>query len=143
MPDVLRELPPLPAADLRLVEEYVRLGRPSDDLPYAPDFGDFLAALRAAGDGRPEAELVRRLFRLRKSARLPRASRPSLPIGEIPESDIALADDLIRRKLGTLGGRDQLPYTDEFEQLLTAYNLSASRPLTPHQFWRLVARISK
>lgn len=143
MSDLLRESPPLPPADQKLVDLYSQLGRPSDDLPYSEDFRELMAALRAAGDIRTEEEVMRRLLRLRKAARLPRASRPSTPVGLIPAEDIELAEDLLRRALGALGSRDRLPYTPEFEGLLREYNAQATRPLDPHRFWRLVARISK
>lgn len=143
MSSFLRESPPLAPEDQRLVELYAQLGRPSDDLPYSEDFRRLMESLRAGGDNRSDEEVMRRLLRLRKAARLPRATRPSTPVGLVPAEDIELAEDLLRRALGALGSRDRLPYTPEFEGLLKEYNAQATRPLDPHRFWRLVARISK
>lgn len=143
MTNVFKESPPLPPEDQRLVELYSRLGRPSDDLPYSADLQELMAALRAAGDTRSEREVVARLMRLRKAGRLPRATRPSTPIGDVTTDDVELLGDLLRRQLGALGSRDRLPYSDEFELLRQQYNERASRPLDPHRFWRLVARVSK
>jgi hypothetical protein len=143
MSDLLRESPPLPTQDQRLVDAYARLGRPSDDLPYSSDFDMLLDSIRAAGDTRSEQEVIQRLFRLRKAGRLPHARRPSIPVSDVPTEDVELAEALLRDKLGTLGSRDQLPYTPEFEQLWQDYRTKATRPLDRHQFWRLVARVSK
>ncbi len=143
MSDLLTESPPLAPEDERLVRAYEAIGRPSDDLPYSPEFDELVARVRKEGETRSERELVRRLLGLRKAARLPRATRPSRPVGDIPPADVALAQDLLKKKIGIVGSRDQLPYTQEFEELWAEFLQTAARKLDRHDFWRLVARVSK
>jgi hypothetical protein len=143
MSDLLTESPPLVPEDVRLVRAYEAIGRPTDDLPYSPDFDEFVARVRREGDTRSEHELMQRLLRLRKAARLPRATRPSRLVGEFPPDDVALAQDLLKKKIGIVASRDQLPYTQEFEDLWGEFLQTATRKLDRHDFWRLIARISK
>jgi hypothetical protein len=142
MSDFLRESPPLPLEDQRLVNLYAEIGLPSDTLLYSPEFDVFLNRLRAAGDNRPTQEIARRLLQLRKAARLPRVGHVAYPSIELPETDFDLVQYLLRNHLGTLGSRDQLPYTELFDRIWTEYNRRATRTLDRHQFWRLVARVS-
>lgn len=143
MPSIFDDVKPLSAADQRLVDGYVASGRTTDDLPYSPEFDDFLRTLRDSGDERTEQEIVNRLFRLRKSARLPVLGLRSAPIGSVSPQDVELANFLLNKTVGSVGSRDQLPYTPRFETMFEAYNRDATRPLDKHQFWRLLARIAK
>ena len=143
MPSIFGNVKPLSVEDQRLVDAYVNSGRTTDDLPYSPEFEEMVQSLRDAGDSRTERDLLVRLFRLRKAARLPQLGRRSLPIGFVSESDIELAEQLLKKSVGYVGSRDQLPYTPEFEKLLDEYNRDAIRLLDKHQFWRLLARIAK
>jgi hypothetical protein len=143
MSDLLRESPALPPEDQRLVRFYTELGRPSDDLPYSVDFEEFVNRLRDAGDKRSEHEILRRLFQLRKAARLPRVGSITSVAIDIPPTDFELAEGLLRRHLGVTGSRDQLPYSEQFERIWSEYNRDASRQLDKHQLWRLIARVSK
>jgi hypothetical protein len=143
MPKLIREVPPLPPEDERLVSAYTRLGRPVDDLPYTDDYEDMVRALQQQGDGRDAGSILRRLLRLRKAARLPRIGRLAAPVLRAAPEAIELVERLLREELGTLGSRDQLPYTDRFDRLLQRYNSQATEQLDKHDFWRLVARVSK
>jgi hypothetical protein len=139
----IRESPPLSPEDDRLVEAYKLLGRPVDDLPYTPEFEAMVQSLQAQGDSRDKGTLLRRLLALRKAARLPRLGRLATEILRVPPQDVELVELLLRGELGTLGSRDQLPYTDRIDRLHEQYNSRASTPLDRHNFWRLVARVSK
>lgn len=143
MSDLLTESPALSPEDERLVRLYAAIGRPSDTLPYSSAFTELVAALREQGDQRTEREIARRLFQLRKAARLPRVGHLMYSPLSVPEIDVELVESLLRQRLGTFGSRDQLPYTEEFDTLLGDYNRAATQPLTKEQFWRLVARVSK
>jgi hypothetical protein len=143
MSDFLRERPPISSEDQRLVNIYAEIGQPFDRLLYSPYFDDFLNRLKEEGDQRPPNEIVKRLFQLRKSARLPRLIDTSYPAVEVPEIDFDLANDLLRRHLGVLGSYEQLPYTPLFDQIWSEYNRSASKNLDRYQFWRVIARIRK
>lgn len=133
----------MPPEDQRLVRHYAELSRPSDDLPYSVEFAELVNRLRAAGEARTEHEILRRLFQLRKAARLPRVGRGSSSVVDAPPADVELAENLLRRHLGATGSRDQLPYSEGFDEIWTEYNGSAARPLDKHQLWRLIARVSK
>ena len=142
MSSLLQESPPLPPDDQRLVRLYAELGRPSVDLPYTADFAELVVRVRAAGDKRTEHEILERLFQLRKSARLPRVGHGASVALDVPDMDVETVQALLRRYLGVIRSRDQLPYSEQFEKLWTEYNLHATRPLDRQQLWRLIARIS-
>jgi hypothetical protein len=143
MPSIFGELKPLSVDDQRLIDGYVNSGRTTDDLPYSPEFEELVARLRESGDFRSERELITRLFRLRKAARLPQLGRRSLPIGFVSDGDMELAEFLLKKAVGHVGSRDQLPYTPQFEDLFERFNSESSRQLDRHQFWRLLARVAK
>ena len=143
MPELFTESPPLSAEDQRLVAEYERIGRPSDDLPYSHAFDELIQRLHLEGETRTPNEILKRIFSLRKRGQLPRSLGQSIRIGNIPEFDIRLAEDLLKRTLGPIGSRDRLPYTQEFDRLHIEFNQQAEQPLDKHKFWRLIARISK
>ncbi len=65
-------MPPLSAEDERLVDAYITVGRPLNDLPYTEDF-DRLSTLAGLDDSHQARHMAyRRLLRLDKSGRLPR-----------------------------------------------------------------------
>jgi len=45
--------------------------------------------------------------------------------------------------VGSLGQRDQLPYSEQSGPLVAAFNQQTGRDLTPHDVWRLVAKLAK
>jgi hypothetical protein len=49
-----------------------------------------------------------------------------------------LAQQLLKKYVGHVGSRDQLPYTERFEALFEEYNRNGQRSLDCHQFWRLL-----
>jgi hypothetical protein len=134
---------PLSSEDKRLIEAYEHVALPADALPYSSAFTEMVRSLRHHGETRTERELMRRLLNLRKAGRLPRVGgRTTLP-GRISHDDIELIERLVRESIGSLGSRDQLPYSEAFEALRERYNSEASRQLNPNEFWRLIARVSK
>lgn len=65
-------LPPLSEEDQRLIDAYLQVGRPVDQLPYSQEFDRLIKML-----GKPETSdekylVFQRLLGLRKRARLPR-----------------------------------------------------------------------
>lgn len=141
MSEFLRERPPLPLEDQRLVNLYGEIRLPTSALLYSPEFDVILDRLRAAGDTRSTHEIARRLLQLRKAAQLPRLEGISSPTVDLPESDYDLVQRILKRHIGPLGSSDQLPYTELFEQIFSEYNRRASRTLDREQFWRLIARV--
>jgi hypothetical protein len=125
-----------------LIDIYQRIGRTADDLPYTPHF-ERLYALYAAQHGAAKPtrrQTWRHLLNLRKSGKLPKLGEaPTAPPRAPPE-----AIELLKKLIGAgLGKRDRLPYTEEFDKLVDAFNVAQERPLSPHLVWRLVARLAK
>ncbi len=132
-----------PAEDAALIAAYQQAGRTLDDLPYTPDFDRMLEALRrSGGDISPRAAL-HRLQNLRKAGKLPPAGRAARTPPRISEEEESLLRELVVAMTGTLGQRDQLPYDPRFDGLVEAFNQQAGRALSPHDVWRLVAKLAK
>ncbi|MBM4108769.1 MAG: hypothetical protein FJ255_08145 [Phycisphaerae bacterium] len=135
--------PPPDAHDRLLIAAYERAGRTLDDLPYTPQFGAIVAAARGAdADATPRA-VLHRLHTLRKAGRLPRLGRGEAPPPRIEREEEAALTDLVVEAAGTLGQRDRLPFTPAFDRLVERFNAGTGRSLTPHDVWRLVARLAK
>jgi catechol 2,3-dioxygenase-like lactoylglutathione lyase family enzyme len=124
-----------------LIKLYEQIGRTADDLPYTPHFESLYARYSQSHDPPPtRQEVWRHLLNLRKGGKLPklgdaRSDPPPLP----PEHR-----EELRQLLGAdIGKRDRLPYTKRFDDLVSSFNKSQPRPLSPHLIWRLVATLAK
>jgi hypothetical protein len=58
------------------------------------------------------------------------------------EEELYLRDRVITL-VGSLGARDNLPYTDKMDELVREFNAFSGRHLTAHDVWRLVAKVAK
>ncbi|MDX2197617.1 MAG: hypothetical protein SF069_01440 [Phycisphaerae bacterium] len=129
-----------------LIDEYVRIGRPSDHLLYTPEFEEVVARYREKF-GPPdisEREVFFELLLLRKSGRLPRLGRWSTGSGDTGDEDYSLLESLVAQYAGTLGQRDRLPYTDEFVNLVREFNeRTGNRGLSELEVWRMICRLAK
>jgi len=128
--------------DEQLAAAYQRAGRTLDDLPYTSEWVSLCEQIDAEL-GLSQREVFHRLHNLRKAGKLPRLGRavsapPSIDRAE--ESDLA---ERVVRLVGTLGQRDRLPFTPEFDRLVLEFNTSTGRDLGPHDVWRLVAKLAK
>lgn len=132
---------PMPPGDddARLIEAYLAAGRTLDDLPYTPEFD----RVRGAFPGRGERELLGRLQTLRKAGRLPRVGRAATAPPVITDEESAMLQAMVIDAVGSLGRRDQLPYTPAFETLAAGFNARTARALEPHTLWRLIAKLAK
>ena len=65
------ELPPLSPEDQKLLDAYVRVGKPVDQLPYADAFDKLVALLGVEGSPAERYNIFQRLLYLRKRGRLP------------------------------------------------------------------------
>lgn len=126
-----------------LIEAYRKGGRTLDDLPYSPEFDAVVVSVRAAGVAGSPREILRRLHNIRKAGRLPRlgAGASSPPVVERAHEE-TLAAILVER-LGSLGQRDQLPYTPEFDAVAEQFFARTGLTMTHHALWRLIAKIAK
>ena len=128
--------------DELLISVYARQARTLDDLPYTDQFERIYDAL--SDDGRPtRAELLHRLHNLRKAGRLPRLGRATQLPPRIDAAAEQLLVRLVEQHIGRLGLRDQLPYTDMFDQIVAAFNTHGDLTLSPHDVWRIVAKLAK
>lgn len=135
--------------DELLISVYARQGRTLDDLPYTPQFEAIYAAV--VGDGGPDepkaamtrAELFHRLHNLRKAGRLPRLGRAAQGPPRIAPEHESLLVQLVEEAVGKLSLRDQLPYTPAFDDLVARFNTGAGANLSPHDVWRIIAKLAK
>ncbi|MEM6259256.1 MAG: hypothetical protein AAF711_17195 [Planctomycetota bacterium] len=141
MPDDL--LFPTSDDDL-LISVYQKQGRTLDDLPYTNSFETLYASMYGEeGDAPSRAEVFHRLHNLRKAGKLPRMGRAH---GERPRITSEQEDLLavkVEDAIGALSRRDQLLYTEVFEELCTAFNTDAGLELSRHDIWRLIAKLAK
>jgi catechol 2,3-dioxygenase-like lactoylglutathione lyase family enzyme len=134
--------PDAPVKTEALIRLYQNVGRTADDLPYTPHFEKLYAAYAAEHrSAKPtRRQTWRQLLTLRKSGNLPKLGATRTPPPKLTEDAIAQLKTLIGSGMGR---RDRLPYTDEFEKLVDAFNATQERPLSPHLVWRVVARLAK
>jgi argininosuccinate lyase len=127
----------------QLIEAYVQVGRTLDDLPYTEEFLNIchLAGAHEAGLG--EHVVFRRLQNIRKAGKLPPIGRaPSKP-PRISEAEEQWIRQAVEESVGSLGQRDQLPFTPRFDTILQRFNQASGRSLDPHDLWRVIAKIAK
>ncbi|MFO0857140.1 MAG: hypothetical protein U0640_07275 [Phycisphaerales bacterium] len=133
--------PPKNSEEELLVATYLKVGRTLDDLAYTDDFDALYNMLPEPRKHR--AAVIHRLQNLRKANKLPRLGRAvSQAIKVTPEEESILAQ-LVIDACGTIGQRDQLLYEERFDTIVSAFNEKTSRNLTPHDVWRLIAKIAK
>jgi argininosuccinate lyase len=140
---LFESLVPTDAEDQRLVEAYQHIGRTLDDLPYTDEFERLYRAIDAEARGQSKRAVFHRLHNLRKAGRLPKVGRSTTSPPRIDSSEEAALRDMVVGAVGSLGQRDQLPYTDRFDGLVEQFNARKGRTLDPHDVWRLVAKLAK
>jgi hypothetical protein len=131
------------STDAALVAAYQQAGRTLDDLPYTPEFDRMMVTLSEAGQEMTQRSVLHRLQNLRKAGKLPPAGRAASTPPRISEEEESLLRELVVAMTGSLGQRDQLPYDPRFDGLVEAFNQQAGRALSPHDIWRLVAKLAK
>ncbi len=131
------------ASDQALLTAYRRVGRTLDDLPYTDDFDSLMAHAKAAGVDRSPHDTFQRLVTLRKAGELPRLG----PAVSTPVSSTGSENEFLRLQIidsiGSLGSRDRLPYSAEFDALKETFCRRTGRILSDHEFWRLIAKVCK
>ncbi len=132
-----------------LISVYVKQGRTLDDLPYTDEFEAIYSAV--VGDGNPDeplagtsrAALFHRLHNLRKAGRLPRLGRAASKPPRIDAEDESRLVALVEAEIGQISKRDQLVYADAFNHIVTTFNADRGLSLSPHDLWRIVAKLAK
>jgi hypothetical protein len=137
------------AGDELLISVYQRQGRTLDDLPYTAEFERIYQAMVGdQGRGEPlgamsRGDLFHRLHNLRKAGKLPRLGRAAAAPPRIDDKQEAALIELVEAEIERISLRDRLPYTNTFDRIVTAFNAQAGLSLTPHDVWRLIAKLSK
>lgn len=127
----------------RLVAAYVEIGRTLDDLPYTQEFLQLCTLAGTTEAGMSEQAVFRRLQNIRKAGKLPPIGRaPSKP-PRVSEAEEQWLRQGVEEAAGSLGQRDQLPFTPRFDNLLERFNQASGRTLSPHDLWRIIAKIAK
>lgn len=135
--------------DELLISIYAKQARTLDDLPYTPQFERIYEAMVGdGGEGEPLAGCARstvfhRLHNLRKAGRLPRLGRAAQSPPRIDDEQEAILVQLVEAEIGKLSLRDQLPYTNTFDRIVTTFNAQTGLALSPHDAWRIIARLAK
>ncbi|MFI4898487.1 MAG: acetylxylan esterase, partial [Phycisphaerales bacterium JB059] len=133
------------ASDEALIQAYTRAGRTLDALPYSEAFERLYAEVHAAlGEGAPSRhDAFHRLHNLRKRGALPRLGRTPVSLPKISSEDEALLTEMVVQHVGSMGARDRLPYSPEFEVLVERFNAQTGHTLRHEDAWRLIARLAK
>lgn len=131
------------ARDEAIIGAYEQAGRTLDDLPYTDEFEQLIASVRQTDPEAQYREVFHRLHNLRKAGKLPRLGRaPSTPY-TLSYEDEQLLIRLVQESAGSLGQRDQLPYTDDFDQLAGTFQRETGLNLDRHALWRVIAKLAK
>jgi len=137
------------ADDELLISVYQKQGRTLDDLPYTPEFERIYTAMVGQGDSEEpygaltRAQLFHWLHNLRKAGRMPRMGRAASQPPRIDGEHEQLLVQLVEQAIGRLSLRDQLPYNDAFDKLVATFNEQVGLSLSPHDVWRIIAKLAK
>ncbi|MEM6750074.1 MAG: hypothetical protein AAF612_06345, partial [Planctomycetota bacterium] len=138
--------PRLSGADLQLVEAYVAQRRSLDDLPYTPELDAITRALADGATPPAPQDVLRRLLNLRKAGKLPALGDSALPATSPAKLDPALERalrELVEDAVGKLSARDRLAAAPEFDRLVERFQATTGLETTPHDLWRVVAKLGK
>jgi len=122
---------------------YGQIGRTLDDLPYTGEFDRLLTLARERRPGITPRELFHRLHNLRKAGKLPKVGRGAGHAVRLEPAEESWLAEQVMTEIGSMGQRDQLPFTPAFDALVERFNAHAGRGLEPHAVWRLVAKLAK
>jgi hypothetical protein len=132
--------------DRRLIAAYVRAAVTLDAIPYSSAMDEILRYLaRPSGDART---VLDRLTYLRKSGRLPQLGRDRtlvVSLDRMTDVHFEWLTNWVRVKLGSIGRRDQLPYSDDFDVLFEEFvkQFPDMRDINKNEVWLAVARRAK
>ncbi|MEM9066640.1 MAG: hypothetical protein AAGB51_14270 [Planctomycetota bacterium] len=131
--------------DRVLIDAYQAKNVPLDQLPYSDDLGEFVRVAQAVNPALDNRETLKRLLRLRKAGRLPRLGQQ-----RAWTSGLSIDDEvrlrllyMIEARMGSIGLRDRLPYTEDFEELFDQFSKETSFDGDKRDFWRLISTLGK
>ncbi|MEM9882439.1 MAG: hypothetical protein AAF800_05960 [Planctomycetota bacterium] len=133
--------------DDTLIAVYAKQRRTLDDLPYTDEFEAIYTAMYGPDGVHDEHQtrdaVFHRLHNLRKAGKLPRLGRAKSPPPRVTPAQEARLTELIEGEVGQLGKRDQLLYRPAFDTIVDAFNTETGLSLSPHDLWRIVAKLAK
>ncbi|MEM9418267.1 MAG: hypothetical protein AAGA25_04310 [Planctomycetota bacterium] len=136
--------------DELLINVYQKQGRTLDDLPYTDEFETLYTSMYGP-DGRDapnpaeqtRAKVFHRLHNLRKAGKLPKLGRAkSSPPRIEPEQEQQLVA-IVEEHIGQISKRDQLLYQPTFDEIVDTFNAATGLSLSPHDLWRIIAKLAK
>lgn len=131
------------AHDEAIVRAYESAGITLDALPYTEAFEKLISQLQHQSPTADHRAVFHRLHNLRKAGKLPRLGRAptSPPVLSHEHEQLLIA--LVTTEAGSLGQRDQLPYTDAFDRVAAAFAKQTGLNLAHHDLWRVIAKLAK
>lgn len=131
------------AQDEAIVGAYEQVGTTLDALPYTPEFERLIEIVRQTDAHAEHRAVFHRLHNLRKAGKLPRMGRASSSPPVIDYEHEQLLIRLVSDEAGSLGQRDQLPYTEGFDRVAGAFANQTGLNLSQHDLWRVIAKLAK
>ena len=129
--------------DQAIVDAYEQAGRTLDDLPYTDEFELLMAIVRETDVDATHRDTFHRLHNLRKAGKLVRLGRAASAPPKLDYEHEQLLIELVTEAAGSMGQRDRLPFTDEFDSLAGAFNTRTGLQLSHHDLWRMIAKLAK
>ncbi len=131
------------AQDESIVAAYEAVGVTLDALPYTDAFEKLMAAVQRTDADAEHRAVFHRLHNLRKAGKLPRMGRASTspPVLDYEHEQLLIA--FVAGEVGSLGQRDQLPYTEGFDRVAGEFARQTGLNLSPHDLWRVIAKLAK
>jgi len=137
----------LSAIDRAIIHAYASVARSLDDLPYTEQFEELYTITQHQLATHPEIPdrraVFHRLLTLRKAAKLEKYGRAHSATPAINGDEEFFLTNLIIQSCTTLGQRDQLPYTPAFDTLRDRFIARTGRDISPHDLWRIIAKLAK
>ena len=131
------------AQDQTIVDAYEAVGTTLDALPYTDAFEKLMARVKLTDAEAEHRAVFHRLHNLRKAGKLPRMGRAgsSPPVLDYEHEQLLIG--LVAGEAGSLGQRDQLPYTEGFDRVAGTFARQTGLNLSRHDLWRVIAKLAK
>lgn len=131
------------AHDQAIVDAYEGVGVTLDALPYTDAFEKLMSLVLESDAELAHRAVFHRLHNLRKAGKLPRLGRAgsSPPVLDFEHEQMLVS--LVSGEVGSLGQRDQLPFTDGFDRVAAEFARRTGLNLSHHDLWRVIAKLAK
>lgn len=143
MSDSLFGGPDRGAQDQTIVDAYEHIGVTLDALPYTEAFEKLMSLVHREDDQARHRAVFHRLHNLRKAGKLPRLGRAASSPQVLGFDHEQMLAALVASEAGSLGQRDQLPYTEAFDRVAGEFARRTGLNLSHHDLWRVIAKLAK